>query len=212
MRRLLLAAAVALLTAGCGTQTPDYQSIWTTSTTTTSPTKAEEPVPFAQYLDSAGVGEEQVAPDALPDLTVSMPIPPGWAKHTSPTMPPATEVITKDGAYPNAMLMVFKLIGDFDPREAVKHANGDVLMSKNFKQLDASDADFHGFPSSMIQGSFDLNGKRLHSFNRVVIATGSPPASQRYLIEFAVTTLADQAAAQSTEIESLIKGFTVAAK
>lgn len=212
MRRLLLAAALALLTAGCGPQTPDYQSIWTTSTKATTPTTTEEPVPFAQYLDTAGVGEEQVAPDTLPDLTVSMPIPPGWARHTSPSIPPATVVITKDAAYPNAMLMVFKLIGDFDPREAVKHANGDVLMSRNFKQLDASDADFHGFPSSMIQGSFDLNGKRLHSFNRVVIATGSPPASQRYLVEFAVTSLADQAVAQSNEIESLIKGFTVAAK
>jgi hypothetical protein len=110
------------------------------------------------------------------------------------------------------MLMVFKLNGDFDSREVVKHSNADVVMSANFKQLDASDADFHGFPSSMIQGTFDLDGKRLHSFNRFVIATGSPPARQRYLIEFSVTSLADQAVPESRDIESLIKGFTVAAK
>lgn len=215
MRRLLLAAALMLLIAGCGAKTPDYQSIWTTTTTTTTttPTPTEELVPFAQYLRTNGVGEEQVAPDSLPDLTVSMPMPPGWSKHTRPNIPPATEVITKgDGLYPNAMLNVFKLNGDFDPREVVKHGNADVLMSRNFKQLDASDADFHGFPSSMLQGSFDLTGKRLHTFNRIVIATGSPPAGQHYLVEFTVTSLAEQAVEQSDDIESLIKGFTVAAK
>lgn len=201
-----------LLTAGCGAQTPDYQSIWTTTTTTTTPTTTEQ-VPFAQYLRTVGVGEEQVAPDSLPDLTVSMPVPPGWSKHTPPNMPPETEVIVKgDGLYPNAMLNVFKLNGDFDPREVVKHGNADVSMSDNFKQLDASDTDFHGFPSSMIQGTFDLTGKRLHTFNRVVIATGSSPTAQRYLVEFAVTSLAEQAVAQSDDIEALIKGFTVAAK
>ena len=27
----------------------------------------------------------------------------------------------------------------------------------------------------MIEGSYDLNGKRMHSYNRIVIATGRPP-------------------------------------
>lgn len=206
-------AAALILTAGCGAQTPDYQSIWTTTTTTTTPTTTEEQVPFAQYLRTNSIGEEQVAPDSLPDLTVSMPIPPGWSKHTPPNMPPATVVITKgDDLYPNAMLNVFQLHGDFDPREVVKHADADVLMSSNFKKLDGSDADFHGFPSSTIQGTFDLTGKRLHTFNRAVIATGSPPANQRYLVEFSVTSLAEQAVEESGDIEAIINGFTVAAK
>ena len=45
-------------------------------------------------------------------------------------------------------------------------------MSENFKKLNASLDDFNGFPSSMIEGSYDLNGKRMHSYNRIVIATG----------------------------------------
>ena len=27
----------------------------------------------------------------------------------------------------------------------------------------------------MIEGSYDLNGQRMHSYNRIVIATGAPP-------------------------------------
>lgn len=212
MKRLLVAATLALLTAGCGPKTPNYQSIWTTGTTSTTPTITVEPIPFSKYLDKIGVGQQPVAPDTLTDLTVSMPTPPGWAKYSSPAIPPTSEVITKDGPYPNAMLIVVKLYGEFDPREVVKHGNADAVLAQNFKQLDASDADFHGFPSSMMQSSYDLDGKRLHTFNRVVIATGSPPDSQRYMVQLAITSLADQAVAQAGDIETIIDGFTVAAK
>jgi hypothetical protein len=212
VKRLLVAAALVLLAAGCGPKTPDYQSIWTTSATSTTPTSAVEPIPFPKYLEQIGVGQQAVAPDSLTDLTVSIPTPPGWSKYTSPAIPPTTDVITKGGPYPNAMLIVAKLYGDFDPRDAIKHGNADAARAENFKRLDASDADFHGFPSSMLQDSYDLDGKRLHTFNRVVIATGSPPDNQRYLVQLAVTSLADQAVAEAGDIETIIKGFNVAAK
>ena len=85
------------------------------------------------------------------------------------------------------MLMVFKLTGDFDVKEAIKHGNADAELSENFKRLNASIDNFKGFPSSMIEGSYDLNGARMHSYNRIVIATGAPPANQRYLVQFTVT-------------------------
>jgi hypothetical protein len=94
----------------------------------------------------------------------------------------------------------------------IKHGNADAQLFENFKQLDASDKPFNGFPSSMIQGSYDLDGTRLHSLNRIVIPTGSPPAKQRYLVQLTITTLADQAAAESTDIETILHGFVVAAK
>jgi hypothetical protein len=140
---------------GCGPKNPDYHSIWTTSTTTTS---SETPVPFAQYLESSGVTGEQVAPDKLTDLTVSIPTPPGWEKVDKPNIPPTTEMIGKGGNFPTAMLMVFKLNGDFDAADVVRHGNADATLSENFKLLDQSGADFHGFPSSMIEGSYDLKG------------------------------------------------------
>ena len=43
----------------------------------------------------------------------------------------------------------------------------------------------------MIEGSYDLNGRRMHSYNRLVIPTGAPPANQRYLVQFTVTGYAE---------------------
>jgi hypothetical protein len=153
-----------------------------------------------------------VDPNALPDLTVSIPTPPGWSPYTNPKISPNTKVISKGGKYPTAMLMVFKLRGDFDPANAIKKGNADAQLLHNFTQLDASNADFNGFPSSMIQGSYDADGMRMHSYNRMIIATGSPPAKQRYLVQLTITSLANEAVAQSSEIEAIIRGFVVAAK
>ena len=206
-------AALAASAVGCAPKPPDYQSIWTTSSTTaTTATTTGKPVPFSKYLESIGVTGDQVDPNTLPDLTVSIPTPPGWSPYTNPKISPNTKVISKGGKYPTAMLMVFKLRGDFDPANAIKKGNADAQLLHNFTQLDASNADFNGFPSSMIQGSYDADGMRMHSYNRMIIATGSPPAKQRYLVQLTITSLANEAVAQSSEIEAIIRGFVVAAK
>ena len=206
-------AALAASAVGCAPKPPDYQSIWTTSSTTaTTATTTGKPVPFSKYLESIGVTGDQVDPNTLPDLTVSIPTPPGWSPYTNPKISPNTKVISKGGKYPTAMLMVFKLRGDFDPANAIKKGNADAQLLHNFTQLDASNADFNGFPTSMIQGSYDADGMRMHSYNRMIIATGSPPAKQRYLVQLTITSLANEAVAQSSEIEAIIRGFVVAAK
>ena len=106
-----------------------------------------------------------------------MPTPPGWKPYANPNLAPGTRMIAKGDTYPTAMLMVFKLTGDFDVTEAIKHGYADAELSQNFKRLNASTDNFKGFPSSMIEGSYDLNGARMHSYNRIVIATGAPPAT-----------------------------------
>ena len=180
----------------------------TTSTTTTA-----KPVPFAKYLEGIGVTGVPVAPNALTDLTASIPTPLGWAPYSNPKLPNTTQVISKGGKYPAAMLTVFALRGaDFDAADAVKHANADAQLVSNFTQLDASTADFNGFPSSMIQGSYDQDNMRMHSYNRIVLPTGSPPAKQRYLVQLTITSLANEAVVQSSDIEAIIRGFVVAAK
>ncbi|MCV7150035.1 LpqN/LpqT family lipoprotein [Mycolicibacterium pyrenivorans] len=215
--RLAVAAALAALgCAGCATAAPDYQSVWSTpSATTTAPaaTTDADRVPIAAFLEKAGVIGEPVVFDKLTDLTVSMPTPPGWTPYQGTNLAPGARMIVKGDTYPTAMLMVFELDGDFDAREAVTHGNVDAEMSENFTELNSSATDFGGFPSSMIEGSYDLNGSRMHTYNRIVIATGAPQkpgaGGQRYLIQFTVTGYADKAAEESTDMETIISGFTV---
>lgn len=210
-------AAVAILAVstsivGCQPKSPDYRAIWTTTQTTTTPPPPEKPVPIWQFLAEAGVSGEPVAPDTLTDLTVSIPTPTGWTKPTAAHVAPTTQVIAKSGTYPKAMLMVFRLKGDFNPAEAIKHGYADAELAQNFRRLDASLAPFHNFPSAMIQGSYDAGGTRLHGWNRIVIATGSPPTNPRYLVQLTITSLATQAVTQSSEIDAIIAGFVVAPK
>jgi hypothetical protein len=216
------AALVVLAAAGCGEKTADYTSLLSTTSTTPTPTTAEAPVPISGYLENAGVTGEPVAPDKLTDLTVTLPRPPGWQQYSNSNLAPGTRVIAKGDTYPTAMLMVFKLNGDFDVAQAIQHGSADAELSENFKRLNASNDDWHGFPSSMIEGSYDLNGRRMHSYNRIVIATGTPqnptvagqaaPPPQRYLIQFTVTGYAEKAAEEAPDIESVIAGFAVAKK
>ncbi|WP_036340894.1 LpqN/LpqT family lipoprotein [Mycolicibacterium aromaticivorans] len=210
----VLCIALATTVAACGSKPPDYSSIWSTpaTTTTAAPTTSGKPQPIAEYLYGVGVVGEQIPLDKLTDITVTLPRPPGWTKYDNSNFSPGTEVIAKNNTYPTAMVIVFKLTGNFDVGEALKHASADAEMSQNFTKLNASSADFKGFPSSMIEGSYDLNGKRLHSYNRVVIPVTPAPAFQRYLVQLTVTTLADQAAAASTDVEAIISGFNVALK
>ena len=216
-RWLAPVACIVIAVTGCGPATPDYQSIWsTTPTTTPTPTSTEAPVPLSAYLEKLGVTGAPVAPDKLTDLIVSLPRPPGWEQYTNANFAPGTRVIAKGDTYPTAMLMVFQLTGDFDVKDALKHADGDAELSENFERADGSSADFRGFPSSMVQGTYDLNGKRMQSYNRIVIATGTPARpnlpGQRYLIQLTVTDFADKAAANGPDIDGIIKSFDVKAK
>jgi hypothetical protein len=206
------AALVVLAATGCGAETPDYHSVWSTSsaTPTPTPTTTGAPVPLAKFLQDAGVNGEPLAPDKLTDLTVTMPRPKGWQQYTNPNFAPGTQVIAKGDTYPTAMLVVVRLNGPFDVNEAIKHGEVDAELSQNFKRLNASTDNWHGFPSSMIEGSYDLNGRRMHSYNRIVIATGATPANQRYLVQFTVTGYAEKAAEEAPDIEAVIGGFNVA--
>jgi len=210
LRCATVVAFVVIAATGCGAKTPDYQSVWSTSaTTTTTTTTNGAPVPIAKFLEDAGVRGEPVAPQKLADLTVTMPQPKGWQQYNNPNFAPGTQVIAKGDSYPTAMLVVLKLTGDFDVNEAVKHGYVDAELSQNFKRLNASTDNWHGFPSSMIEGSYDLNGRRMHSYNRIVIPTGAPPANQRYLVQLTVTGYAEKAAEEATDIEAVIAGFDV---
>lgn len=202
-RRIAIVLSLLVLLAGCDNEPTDYRSVWSSTPTTTTTTQTD--VPFSQYLQEKGVDGEPMTPQTLTELTVSMPHPPGWVVVTDPGQPTAFEIIRKtavDTYQPTAMLFVFKLTGgDFDPNEALKHA---------YDMPGAIQEPFHGTPSAKIEATYvDATGQTLHRYNRIVIATARPPANQRYLIQFSVTTLADEASESDPDVLAIIKGFTV---
>jgi hypothetical protein len=214
---LAVASAMALamgVVVGCGPKSPDFRSVLSTtsSVAVTTTTTTAKPVPLSKYLESIGVTGAQVAPDELKDLTVTIPTPPDWSRATNPKIAPQTVMLSKGGKFPTARLVVFRMRGDFDAAEVIKHGNDDAQLFENFKQLNISTADYNGFPSSMIEGSYDLEGTRLHSWNRIVIPTGSGPDKQRYLVQLTITSLSSETVTQSNGIEAIIHGFVVAAK
>lgn len=213
---ILTGVAIAAVTGavGCGARTADYSAFVTSSATSTETAEdsSAPPTPIAQHLASAGVTGQQIALDKLIDLTVTLPRPAGWTTYENPNFSPGTEAIAKNNDYPTALLMVFKLDGNFDVPTALEHADASAEISKDFAKLNSSSADFKGFPSSMIEGTYDLNETRLHTYNRVVIPVTPAPKFQRYLIQLTVTTLANQAAAQAPDVEKIISGFSVAVK
>lgn len=212
---------VSLLT-GCGEATPDYQSLLETAPTRPTATSSDTSEPLSAYLERVGVKGQPVAPEKLTDLTVTVPRPKGWQDYTNTNLAPGTRVIADGETYPTAMLMVFTLDGDFDTAEALKHADVDAELSENFKKLNGSRDDFRGFPSSMIEGTYDVAGQRMQAYNRIVFATGSQPKApkpgqleakpQRYLVQLTITSFADAAQEQGSDIEAIISGFNVAAK
>lgn len=217
-----MAAAAAALLTGCGAATPDYQSLLSTTPARPTQTTSQESVSLSAYLESVGVKGEPVAPEKLTDLTVSVPRPQGWQDYANTNLAPGTRVIADGETYPTAMLMVFTLDGDFDTAEALKHADVDAEVSENFKKLNGSRDDFKGFPSSMIEGTYDVSGQRMQAYNRIVFATGKmpdkpapgqlEPKAQKYLVQLTITSFADDAEAKGAAIEQIISGFTVAAK
>ena len=209
----IIAAALAVAAAGtaCGAHTADYSSVWTTSANSTSATAVSTtPTPIAQYLAGVGVTGQQIPLDKLTDLTVTLPRPAGWTTYSNPNFSPGTEAIAKNNTYPTAMVMVFKLDGNFDIPAALEHADDDAELSKNFTRLNYSNDDFKGFPSSMIEGSYEHSGTRLHTYNRIVFPVTS--RFDRFLVQFTVTTLAEQAAAAAPDVQKVIEGFSVAVK
>ena len=212
-RGFLAGLALLVLVAGCGAKAPNYQSVLPPTSPQTAPPTPQRPMPIADYLLNHGVNGVPMTQATLTDIKVSMPCPPGWSVINNPKQQATFEVIRKTNvaAYqPTAMLMVFKLVGNFDVAEAIRHGYADAELSDRFNRLNASMADFHGMPSAMIEGSYNLGDQRLHTYNRIVIATGPPPANQHYLVQFSVTTAADQAQSVGADVESIIKGFTVA--
>lgn len=168
-------------------------------------------VTLTDFLKSKGVKLEPQNARDFRALNITLPVPAGWSQVPDPNVPDAFAVIADraggDGLYTsNAQVVVYRLVGDFDPKEAITHGFIDSAALSNWQSTDASLADFGGFPSSMIEGAYRQNDMMLSTSRRHVIANVGP---ERYLVSLSVTTAFSQAVAAADATDSIVNGFRV---
>ncbi|MGB8390248.1 LpqN/LpqT family lipoprotein [Mycobacterium sp.] len=165
-----------------------------------------------EYLESKGVKLEAQKPQGFKPLDITLPVPTRWTQVPDPNVPDAFAVIADrhgNSIYTsNAQVVVYKLVGKFDPKEAITHGYGDSQKLLAWQTTNASMADFGGFPSSIIGGTYRDGDVMLNTARRHVIATSG---RDKYLVSLSVTTDLAQAAADAPATNAILSGFRVAA-
>jgi hypothetical protein len=164
------------------------------------------------YLQAKGVKLVAQKPEGFKALNITLPMPPRWTQVPDPNVPDAFAVIADrlgNSLYTsNAQVVVYKLVGNFDPKEAITHGLVDSQQLLAWQTTNTSQADFGGFPSSIIEGTYRQNDMTLNTSRRHVIATSG---SDKYLVSLSVTTALSQAVADGPATDAIINGFRVAA-
>ena len=211
-----LAVAAALLLAGCGSPSTD-EAAPSSSAPSSEPTSTMTPftpppgpiIPFRDYLASINVTAQPVPFTEAPGLDVQVPVPQGWARANEPIFATGLEFVRKIGGAegdPSATLMAIRLDGNFDPKEAIRHANVDSLPPRSTDVTESFD-DYQGWPSAVAEGRSD----GAQRYSRYLIAT-VPSSGQRYLVQLTAANPGDQPIAEQPELSSIIDGFTVTTK
>ncbi len=166
---------------------------------------------ITDYLKAHNVTLEPQKAAGFKALNIVLPMPTGWSQVPDPNVPDAFAVIADrvggDGLYTsNAAVVVYKLGGDFDPKEAISHGLIDSQQLPAWRATDGSLADFGGMPSAVIEGTYRQNNMTLNTSRRHVIATSGP---DRYLVSLSVTTSADVSVAAGSATDAIVNGFRV---
>jgi hypothetical protein len=162
------------------------------------------------YFNSKNVQmEAQKAPN-FKALDFSLPMPPGWTQVPDPNVPDAFVVTANRRSSSfytsNAQLVVYRLVGNFDPKEAITHGFIDSVQLPLWRTTNATLADFNGSPSSIIEGTYRENDMTLNTSRRHLIVTSGP---DKYLVSLAVTTDAATAVAEAPATDAIVNGFRV---
>ncbi|BAX90221.1 LpqN/LpqT family lipoprotein [Mycobacterium shigaense] len=164
------------------------------------------------YFQSKGVKLEAQKPQGFKALDITLPVPARWTQVPDPNVPDAFAVIAdRQGASvytSNAQVVVYKLVGNFDPREAITHGYVDSQKLLAWQPTNASMADFAGFPSSVVEGTYREGDMTLNTSRRHVIASSG---HDKYLVSLSVTTDRAVAVSDAPATNAIINGFRVTA-
>jgi Probable lipoprotein LpqN len=162
------------------------------------------------YFASKSVAMEPQKAQNFKALDFSLPMPAGWTQVPDPNVPDAFVVTANRHSSSfytsNTQLVVYRLVGDFDPKEAITHGFIDSAQLPTWRSTNATLADFNGSPSSIIEGTYRENDMTLNTSRRHVIVASGP---DKYLVSLAVTTDAATAVAEAPATDAIINGFRV---
>jgi hypothetical protein len=165
-----------------------------------------------EYLQSRGVKLEAQKPQGFKALDITLPVPTRWTQVPDPNVPDAFAVIADrhgNSVYSsNAQVVVYKLVGNFDPKEAITHGYVDSQKLLGWQTTNGSMADFGGFPSSVIEGTYRDGDVTVNTSRRNVIAASG---RDKYLVSFSVTTDSAVAVGDAPATDAIINGFQVTA-
>jgi Probable lipoprotein LpqN len=161
-----------------------------------------------EFFGSKGVKMEPQKAPGFNALDLVLPMPAGWTQVPDPNVADAFVVTANrrsNSFYKsNAQLVVYRLVGDFDPHEAISHGYVDCQQQPAWRTTNASLADFNGAPSSIIEGTYRQDQMTVNTSRRHVIVSSGP---DKYLVSLAVTTDASQAVAEAPSTDGIVNGF-----
>lgn len=163
------------------------------------------------FLKSKNVAMEPQNPRDFKALHIVLPMPQGWSQVPDPNVPDAFAVIADrvggDGLYTsNAQVVIYKLVGDFDPREAIRHGFVDSQQLTAWRPTDGRISVINDVPTSWIEGTYRENNMTLNTSRHNLFTTVGP---DRYLVSLAVTTGAAVSVASGEATDAIINGFKV---
>ncbi|MFV0494324.1 LpqN/LpqT family lipoprotein [Mycobacterium sp.] len=164
-----------------------------------------------EYLQSRDVALEPQNPHDFDALVITLPVPPRWTPVPDPNVPDAFAVIAdRVGGHSvytsNAQVVVYKLVGEFDPQEAITHGFVDSQRMLGWRTTNGALGRLGEFPTSIIEGTYRENDMTLNTSRRHVIATSG---SDNYLVSMFVTTAASQVVGDGPATNAIINGFRV---
>lgn len=200
-----------------GNQIPPRATATAPGTTAPAAVPPAAPVPATsgtihEFLQSKGVKLEAQKPQGFNALDITLPMPARWTQVPDPNVPDAFAVIAdRHGSSiysSNAQVVVYKLVGAFDPKEAITHGYVDSQKLPAWQPTNASMTDFGGFPSSVVEGTYRDGDLTLNTSRRHVIATSG---HDKYLVSLSVTTDRAVSVADAPATDAIVNGFRVSA-
>ncbi|OBB17255.1 hypothetical protein A5761_10710, partial [Mycolicibacterium setense] len=167
---------------------------------------------LAEFFKSKGVKMEPQVSRDFKALSIVLPLPSGWTNVPDPNVPDAFAVIadrsSTDLYTPNAQVVVYKLVGNFDPVEAISHGYVDTQQLQSWRPTDMAMGDFNGFPSAFIEGSYLSGSQMLNTSRRHILANAGP---DHYLVSLSVNSSAANqgVSAAADAADAIVSGFKV---